>query len=128
MAKVLGVGGLFFKSPDPERLLAWYAQVARHRRRQVVGRIPAGAMPPRGFTVWSPFPANTDYFAPSKSDFMFNLIVDDLDGALGQVHLGGAQVVGEVEEHEYGRFGWFIDPDGNKVELWQEPSSESAAP
>ena len=52
---------------------------------------------------------------------MFNLIVDDLDGALGQVHTGGAQVVGEIEEHEYGRFGWFIDPDGNKVELWEPP-------
>ena len=82
----------------------------------------SGALPGHGFTVWSPFPGNTDYFAPSKKEFMFNLIVDDLDGALGQVHLGGAQVVGEVEEHEYGRFGWFIDPDGNKVELW-EPSA-----
>ncbi len=50
-------------------------------------------------------------------------IVDDLDGALGQVHTGGAQVVGEIEEHEYGRFGWFIDPDGNKVELWEPPKS-----
>ena len=78
-------------------------------------------VPPNGFAVFSPFPANTDYFAPSKRDFMFNLIVDDLDGALGQVHLGGGQVVGEIEEHEYGRFGWFIDPDGNKVELWQPP-------
>jgi predicted enzyme related to lactoylglutathione lyase len=56
---------------------------------------------------------------------MFNLVVDDLDGALGQVHLGGAQVVGEVEEHEYGRFGWFIDPDGNKVELWQPSTPEN---
>jgi len=79
------------------------------------------SMPANGFTVWSPFPANTDYFAPSNHHFMFNLIVDDLDEALGQVHLGGGQVVGEIEEHEYGRFGWFIDPDGNKVELWQPP-------
>jgi len=83
----------------------------------------AGTLPTRSFTVWSPFPANTDYFSPSTREFMFNLIVDDLDGALGQVHLGGAQVVGEVEEHEYGRFGWFIDPEGNKVELWQPSPS-----
>ena len=76
-------------------------------------------MPQRSFIVWSPFPEATDYFRPSAREFMFNLIVDDLDAALGQVHLGGAQVVGEVEEHEYGRFGWFVDPDGNKVELWQ---------
>jgi len=55
---------------------------------------------------------------------MFNLVVDDLDGALDQVREGGAEVLGEIEESEYGRFGWFIDPDGNKVELW-EPKEES---
>jgi predicted enzyme related to lactoylglutathione lyase len=124
MAKVVGVGGLFFKSPDPGRLLAWYAKWLGMGDGKSSIEFQASGLP-HGFTVWSPFPANTDYFAPSRKEFMFNLIVDDLDGALGQVHLGGAQVVGEVEEHEYGRFGWFIDPDGNKVELW-EPSSSSS--
>jgi predicted enzyme related to lactoylglutathione lyase len=122
MAKVVGVGGLFFKSPDPGRLLAWYAKWLGMGDGKSSIEFQAGELAGHAFTVWSPFPANTDYFAPSRKDFMFNLIVDDLDAALGQVHLGGAQVVGEVEEHEYGRFGWFIDPDGNKVELW-EPSS-----
>ena len=121
MGKVLGLGGLFFKSPDPEKLLAWYAQWLGVGDGKSSIEFAPSDMPANAFAVFSPFPANTDYFAPSTHGFMFNLVVDDLDGALGQVHLGGGQVVGEIEEHEYGRFGWFIDPDGNKVELWQPP-------
>lgn len=124
MAKVLGLGGFFFKSPDPGRLLAWYAQWLGVGDGKTSIEFSPDAMPAGSFAVFSPFPANTDYFAPSQREFMFNLIVDDLDGALGQVHLGGGQVVGEIEEHEYGRFGWFIDPDGNKVELWQPPEPD----
>jgi len=118
-ARVLGLGGLFFKSPDPQKLLAWYAKWLAMGDGKSSVEFTAGALPANAFTVWSPFPPATDYFSPSERDFMFNLVVDDLDAALGQVHLGGARVVGEVEEHEYGRFGWFVDPDGNKVELWQ---------
>ncbi len=118
-ARVLGVGGLFFTSPDPQKPLAWYAKWLGMGDGMASVEFPAGSLPSMALTVWSPFPADTDYFKPCTRDFMFNLIVDDLDAALGQVHLGGAQVVGEVEEHEYGRFGWFVDPDGNKVELWQ---------
>ena len=118
-ARVLGLGGLFFKSPDPQKLLAWYAKWLGLGDGKASVEFAAGRLPAPALTVWSPFPANTDYFTPSTRDFMFNLVVDDLDAALGQVHLGGAQVVGEVEEHEDGRFGWFVDPDGNKVELWQ---------
>jgi|SRR5579862_4599055 len=122
MARVLGIGGLFFKSPDPERLLAWYAEWLGMGEGLTSVEFQPAAMPAKSFVVFSPFSTDTDYFAPSRGSFMFNLVVDDLDGALGQVHLGGARVVGEIEEHEYGRFGWFIDPDGNKVELW-EPSA-----
>jgi predicted enzyme related to lactoylglutathione lyase len=119
-ARVVGFGGLFFKSPDPEKLLAWYAKWLGIGDGK--SSVEFEGLPAHAFTVWSPFLANTDYFQPSNREFMFKLIVDDLDGALGQVHLGGAQVVGEVEEHEYGRFGWFVDPDGNKVELWELPA------
>ncbi len=59
---------------------------------------------------------------------MFNLMVDDLDGALAQVKEGGAEIVGDVQEEEYGRFGWFLDPEGNKVELWQPPAAMPAPP
>jgi predicted enzyme related to lactoylglutathione lyase len=122
MAKVLGVGGIFFKSPDPRRLLDWYCRwlgfPAPETGDGAVMFFPK-AMPENALTVWSPFPADTAYFAPSDRLFMFNLIVDDLDEALKQVAAGGAQVVGGIEQYDYGRFGWFIDPDGNKVELWQ---------
>jgi predicted enzyme related to lactoylglutathione lyase len=76
-------------------------------------------MPPGGLTVFSAFKQGTNYFAPSQKEFMFNLMVDNLEEALAQVKEGGAQIVGEIQREDYGDFGWFIDPDGNKVELWQ---------
>ena len=74
------------------------------------------------FTLWSPFPAATDYFEPSQDAFMVNFIVDDLDAMLDKARAGGARVMDKIEEYDYGRFGWFIDPDGHKVELWQPPA------
>jgi predicted enzyme related to lactoylglutathione lyase len=121
MAKVLGVGGIFFTSPDPSRLRAWYARWLGIPAEGPGASFAPQAMPCGGCTVLSPFGADTEYFAPSTRGFMFNLIVDDLDGALAQVRAGGAQVVGGIEKYDYGRFGWFVDPDGNKVELWQVP-------
>jgi predicted enzyme related to lactoylglutathione lyase len=120
MAKVLGIGGVFFKSKDPEKLSKWYEKwlgfevdpdsgVLFHPER----------MPENAVTVWSPFADDTDYFAPSGKDFMLNLVVDDLEGALSQVAEGGASLIGTMEEYEYGRFGRFMDPEGNKIELWE---------
>jgi predicted enzyme related to lactoylglutathione lyase len=80
-------------------------------------------LPADGFVVWSAFQADTKYFDPAKKQYMFNLIVDDLDGALQQVQAGGAELVGDVEAYDFGRFGWFMDPDSNKVELWEPKSS-----
>jgi predicted enzyme related to lactoylglutathione lyase len=121
MAKVLGVGGIFFKSPDPKSLYDWYATwLGMEFEDWGIAYFPKD-MPANAQTVWSSFVSKTDYFAPSSKDFMFNLIVDDLAEALKQVQQGGAQIIGKIEKLEYGAFGWFIDPDGNKVELW-EPS------
>jgi predicted enzyme related to lactoylglutathione lyase len=120
MARVIGVGGVFFKSRNPEKLGKWY-----RRWLQVPVEPPYGAsfrpgtVPPGGLTVWAPFADDTDYFEPAKREFMFNLMVDNLDGALAQVSEGGARIIGEIMEESYGRFGWFLDPDGNKVELWE---------
>ena len=125
MARVLGLGGLFFKSKDPKELGAWY-----QRWLGVPVEHPYGAtfqpraMPTGAFSVWTPFDQSTTYFEPSTRQFMFNLVVDDLDGALAQVREGGATVLDEIEEMEYGRFGWFIDPEGNKVELWEPAAGE----
>jgi len=120
MAKVLGVGGVFFKSPNPKTLNEWYARsLGMDFGSQPFTRFPPEMMPKGGTTVWSAFADTTDYFAPSEQRFMINLVVDDLDAALKQVAAGGAKLVGEVERYPYGNFGWFIDPDGNKVELWE---------
>jgi predicted enzyme related to lactoylglutathione lyase len=125
MAKVLGVGGVFFKSPDPEKLYQWYERWLGFKAepQSGIGFQPQN-MPKGSCTVWSAFKSSTDYFAPSAKEFMFNLVVDDLRGALTQVREGGAQVIGEIEEYEYGKFGRFMDPDGNKVELWEPPADE----
>ena len=120
MAKVLGIGGIFFKSREPQARMAWC--------QRALGFSPGapdyatffpGSMPGGACTTFSPFKDTTGYFAPSRRDFMFNLVVDDLDGALAQVAAAGGQLLGEVESYDYGRFGRFMDPDGNKVELWE---------
>ena len=119
MAKVLGVGGVFFKSPEPKKLYDWYAKwLGMEFEDWGLAYFPKD-YPPNSQTVWSAFDATTTYFDPSEKGFMFNLIVDNLDEALKQVKEGGAELVGEIEKMEYGSFGWFMDPDGNKVELWQ---------
>jgi predicted enzyme related to lactoylglutathione lyase len=81
-------------------------------------------MPSNSFTVWGAFTADTAYFGDSGQAFMINLVVDDLEAALENVAAGGATVLAEREEHDFGRFGWFVDPDGNRVELWQPPEDE----
>jgi predicted enzyme related to lactoylglutathione lyase len=127
MARVIGLGGVFFKSRDPQALGAWYAEwldvPVQHPYGASFkpGRVPAG-----GYHVWSPFAADTDYFAPSQAPFMFNLMVDDLEGCLARVAAGGAEVMAKREKGDYGDFGWFIDPEGNKVELWQPPTDQPA--
>lgn len=120
MAKALGVGGIFFKSKDPKALLAWYqTHLGLPTESSEYASFFPATLPEGSCTVFSPFKVDNGYFAPSKREFMFNLIVDDLDGALAQVKAAGAELVGDSQSFDYGRFGWFIDPDGNKVELWQ---------
>lgn len=124
MARVVGVGGVFFKSEDPDKLYKWYAEHLGFNKTDDPGvSFMTTDLPADGFVVWSAFQADTKYFDPAKKQYMFNLIVDDLDGALQQVQAGGAELVGDVEAYDFGRFGWFMDPDGNKVELWEPKPS-----
>lgn len=126
MARVIGIGGIFFKSKDPKTLCAWYAEhLGLKLDPSFDGAIfPASNLPTEAYAVWSPFPNDSDYFSPSGKEFMINLIVDDVDAALAQAEAGGAKLVGKPQDIEFGRFGWFVDPDGNKIELWK-PSAES---
>lgn len=120
MAKVIGLGGVFFKCKDPKALGEWYQRWLQMPFKPGEGAsfLPT-SMPGGGFNVWAPFDHDTDYFSPSEKPYMFNLVVDDLEQALAQVEQGGAQRAGEIQSYDFGKFGWFIDPEGNKVELWQ---------
>jgi predicted enzyme related to lactoylglutathione lyase len=125
MQRVRGIGGIFFKAKDPKALAKWYADHLGVAVEEWGGaRFVWKDEDPRGdaATVWSPFSADTTYFAPSSASFMVNYRVDDLDAMLAQLRAAGAQVEDKVEDSEYGRFGWVVDPEGNKLELWQPPS------
>ena len=117
MAKVTGLGGVFFKAPDSEATSRWYKEVLG------VGGEWGATFPyagdPGGYTVLSPFKATTDYFAPSEAAFMINLRVDDLDGMIAQLEAKGIEILGRQDE-EYGKFGWILDCDGIKLELFQQ--------
>jgi len=122
MAKILGLGGVFFKSKDPEALSQWYQQWLGMDLAFPYGiSFKTDQVPKNGFHVWSPFKQDTTYFGSDSQSFMFNLMVDNLDEMLAQIKPSGCQIMDETERGEYGDFGWFIDPDGNKVELWQPP-------
>jgi len=123
--RVLGVGGVFFRSKDPARLAGWYRdtlglEIENWGATHGTSFAP-DAMPSNSFTVWSIFASDTEYFGDRRQAFMVNLVVDDLDAALVNVRESGGVVMPEKEEHDFGRFGWFVDPDGNRVELWEPP-------
>ena len=120
MAKVLGVGGVFFKSADPAALRAWYGRVLGLEIGEwgAFFTAVAAAEQPGAGTVYSPFSATTDYFAPSTHDFMINLMVDDLDGVLARAAEAGVEPVKRQDE-AYGRFAHVMDPEGRKLELWE---------
>ena len=128
MKRVTGIGGIFFKSQDPKALAEWYRVHLGVPVEEWGGAAfrwknadnPDGA----GTTAWSPFAADTTYFAPGNASFMINYRVDDLHALLAALRAEGVQVEDEVEESEYGKFGWIIDPEGNKIELWQPPAGQ----
>ncbi|MEO8112817.1 MAG: VOC family protein [Phenylobacterium sp.] len=122
MARVLGVGGVFFKADDLATVRDWYARVLGFEVADWGGAI--FPHPARGYQVWSPFAADTAYFDPSTAPVMVNLIVDDLDGVLSRAKAEGVEAIGREDADPSGRFAWIIDPAGLKLELW-EPSSDA---
>jgi predicted enzyme related to lactoylglutathione lyase len=122
MARVIGIGGLFFKATDPASLADWYREVLGIEVLPWGGAVftpePMAARPGSG-TVWSPFPAHTDYFAPSTREFMVNLAVDDLDGIVARCAEHGVEVTVMPDEQPNGRFAHLVDPEGTKLELWE---------
>jgi predicted enzyme related to lactoylglutathione lyase len=110
MKRATGVGGIFFRAGDPKRTSAWYE---RH-----LG-VPVEQEEGEPITVWSPFESDTEYFGSSGQAFMVNYRVDNLDALLEALRAEGVEIDPKREDHEYGRFAWIVDCDGNRVELWE---------
>ena len=125
MAKVLGFGGVFLKVTDPGAYCEWY------KKALGVDITDWGTMmwepDGGGHTMFSPFQKATTYLDPSARSFMINLRVDDVATLLESARSSGAEIVGDIEDTEFGVFGWFIDPEGIKIELWQEPPTADSA-
>ena len=116
MERVTGIGGVFFRAGDPNALVAWYGE---HLGVPIQDDGYVVFTENRGTHVWSPFDADTDYW-PTEKQAMVNFTVPDLDAMLAQLRNGGVMVDDKVEELEgIGRFGWAVDPEGNRFELWE---------
>ena len=122
MAQVLGIGGVFFKSSDGAAMREWYSRVlglAFEDWGGVVFQPEIAAGHPGAGTVFSPFNTDTTYFQPSTKEFMINLMVDDLDGALARCAKHGVQPIKTFDDQPNGRFAHIMDPEGRKLELWE---------
>ncbi len=120
--KVTGIGGVFFKCDDPVKMRNWYAQNlgmitteygAPFEWRQ------ADNPEKSGYTSWSTFSKESTYFEPSKKEFMINYRVVDLEALLEELKADGVEIIGEIQTFDYGKFAHILDPEGNKIELWE---------
>ena len=128
MKRVTGIGGIFFKARDPKALQAWYRRHLGIDVQEWGGTsfrwADAEGKPVVGSTVWSISSAEGDYYAPSTAPFMVNYRVADVRALLEVLKEEGCDVLDKFEESEFGKFGWVLDPEGNKVELWEPPPGE----
>jgi predicted enzyme related to lactoylglutathione lyase len=126
VGRVTGIGGIFIKAKDPAMLRAWYKNHLGIDVQAWGGTsfrwVDGSGHPIAGKTAW--FVGNGENFAPSASSFMVNYRVSDLPGLLAALRAEGCQVLEKTEESEFGKFGWVMDPEGNKVELWQPPDGQ----
>jgi predicted enzyme related to lactoylglutathione lyase len=128
MKKVTGIGGIFFHARDPVAMRAWYKKHLGIDVQDWGGTAFTWAddagNPTKGTTVWSIGTAGSDHFAPSAATFMINYRVDDLVALLQALREEGCKVLDRMDDSEYGKFGWVMDPEGNKIELWQPPEGQ----
>ena len=128
MKRVTGIGGIFFQAKDPVALRAWYREhlgidVQTWGGTAFTWADDAGTAI-KGTTVWSIGAAGGSHFAPSTSSFMVNYRVDDLASLLEALRKEGCNVLDKTDDSDFGKFGWVMDPEGNKVELWQPPAGQ----
>ncbi|MBK8967613.1 MAG: VOC family protein [Saprospiraceae bacterium] len=123
MKRVTGLGGVFFKCRDREKTLAWYEKhlgiPMEPWGAQFFWEAPS-ASDPKPYSVLGLFKEQTDYFEPSVQPFMINFRVDDLEALVQQLRAEGVTVIGNPLEEEFGKFAWIMDPEGNKIELWEQ--------
>ena len=123
--RITGVGGIFFKAKDPKALAAWYRDVLGLPLQNWGGaalRYDAPQHPPA--LIWNALPESTNYFAPSTSGLMINYAVDDMDAFITRLNANGVAPLKRIDDAT-GRFAWILDPEGNKIELWQPKSASS---
>lgn len=128
MKRVTGIGGIFFKAKNPKALQAWYRLHLGIDVQEWGGAAftwsDSEGGPHAGTTIWSVSAADEDQFAPSTAAFMVNYRVADVKALLQVLRDEGCNVLDKVDDSEYGRFGWVLDPEGNKVELWEPPAGQ----
>lgn len=128
MRRVTGIGGVFLSARDPQALCDWYRKHLGIEVQSWGGTAfswtDAEGRPTGGTTVWSVGPAEGDHFAPSRAGFMINYRVEDLAALLQALRAEGCEVLDKTEDSEFGKFGWVMDPEGHKVELWQPPPGQ----
>ena len=127
--RVTGVGGVFFKAKDPKTLAAWYRDVLGLPVEAWGGaalRYDAPQHPPA--LAWSAFSAKSDYFAPSAGDFMVNYAVDDMEALVTKLRAKGVEILKRDDKDPNGRFAWLLDPEGNKIELWEPKRAAATSP
>lgn len=125
--RVTGIGGIFFKCNNPEELRSWYRDHLGFNTDEYGTNFEwfQGAdSTKKGSTQWSPFGASTGYFAPSEKEYMINYRVENLDELLEELKKAGVTILDNVESYDYGRFVHIMDPDGNKIELWEPVDEE----
>jgi predicted enzyme related to lactoylglutathione lyase len=127
MKRVTGLGGIFFKCKDPEQMKAWYG---KHLGLPITDygvnfewRLPDDPEK-KGTTVWSPFKESTKYFEPSQKEFMINYRVENLEWVVQQLKNEGVTILDEIQSYNYGKFVHILDPEDNKIELWEDTGSE----
>jgi catechol 2,3-dioxygenase-like lactoylglutathione lyase family enzyme len=124
MKKVIGLGGIFFKCQHFETTRAWYAQHLGIQLESWGAQFFYKDDPhPEAYSNLSFFKSSSDYFAPSESPFMINFRVHDLDALVAALRAEGVALVGEPIAEEFGKFAWVLDPEGNKIELWEQPDN-----
>lgn len=122
MKKVTGIGGIFFKSQDPKKMNDWYKEnlgLVTNEYGSLFEFRKSDAPEEKGYTQWSPFKDDTTYFEPSKKEFMINYRVENLVDLVDELKANGVNVLDEIETFEYGKFVHILDPEGNKIELWE---------